>query len=39
MKAHLIDTHLVLPRSMSFTKVKVKYLDHTFQQNSRGQGH
>ena len=25
MKAHLIDTYLLVPRSRSFAKVKVKY--------------
>ena len=28
MKAYLIDTHLVLPRSRSSAKVKVKYQGH-----------
>ena len=38
MKAHLIDTHLVVPRSRSFTKVIVKYWGLTFQKNSRFRG-
>ena len=28
MKAHLINTHLLVPRSRSSAKVKVKYQDH-----------
>ena len=28
MKAHLIDTHLLVPRSRSSAKVKVKYQGH-----------
>ena len=31
MKAHLIDTHLLVPRSGSSAKVKVKYQDHVSQ--------
>ena len=31
MKAHLIDTHLLVPRSRSSAKVKVKYLGHVSQ--------
>ena len=31
MKAHLIDTHLLVPRSRSFAKVKVKYQCHVSQ--------
>ena len=31
MKAHLIDTHLLVPRSRSSAKVKVKYRDHVSQ--------
>ena len=31
MKAHLIDTHLFVPRSRSSTKVKVKYQGHVSQ--------
>ena len=31
MKAHLINTHLLLPRSRSFAKVKVKYQGHVSQ--------
>ena len=31
MKAHLIDTHLLVPRSRSSAKVKVKYQGHVFQ--------
>ena len=31
MKAHLIDTHLLVPRSRSSAKVKVKYQDHVSQ--------
>ena len=31
MKAHLIDTHLLVPRSRSSAKVKVKYQDHLSQ--------
>ena len=31
MKAHLIDTHLVVPRSSSSAKVKVKYQGHVSQ--------
>ena len=31
MKAHLIDTHLQVPRSRSSTKVKVKYQGHVSQ--------
>ena len=31
MKAHLIDTHLLVPRSRSCTKVKVKYQGHVSQ--------
>ena len=32
MKAHLIDTHLLVPRSRSSAKVKVKYQGHVSQQ-------
>ena len=28
MKAHLIDTHLLVPRSRSSAKVKIKYQGH-----------
>ena len=28
MKAHLIDTHLLVPRSRSSAKIKVKYQGH-----------
>ena len=31
MKAHLIDTHLLVPRLRSSAKVKVKYQGHAFQ--------
>ena len=31
MKAHLIDTHLLVPRSRSSAKVKVKYQGHDSQ--------
>ena len=31
MNAHLIDTHLLLPRSRSSAKIKVKYQDHVSQ--------
>ena len=31
MKAHLIDTHLLVPRSRSCAKVKVKYQGHVTQ--------
>ena len=31
MKAHLIDTHLLVPRSKSLAKVKVKYQGHVSQ--------
>ena len=31
MKAYLIDTHLLLPRSRSSAKVKVKYQGHVTQ--------
>ena len=31
MKAHLIDTHLLVPRSRSSAKIKVKYRDHVSQ--------
>ena len=31
MKAHLIDTHLLVPRSRSSVKVKVKYQGHVSQ--------
>ena len=31
MKAHLIDTHLLVPRSRSSGKVKVKYQGHVSQ--------
>ena len=31
MNAHLIDTHLVVPRSRSSAKVKVKYQGHVSQ--------
>ena len=31
MKAHLIDTHLLVPRSRSSAKVKVKYQRHVSQ--------
>ena len=31
MKAHLIDTHLLVPRSKSSAKVKVKYQGHVSQ--------
>ena len=30
MKAHLIDTHLLVPRSRSSAKVKVEYQGHVF---------
>ena len=32
MKAHLIDTHLLVPRARSSAKVKVKYQGHVSQQ-------
>ena len=32
MKAHLIDTHLLVPRSRSSAKVKVKYQGHVSQE-------
>ena len=31
MKAHLIDTHLLVPRTGSSAKVKVKYQGHVSQ--------
>ena len=31
MKAHLIDTHLLVPQSRSSAKVKVKYQGHVSQ--------
>ena len=31
MKAHLIDTHLLVPRPRSYAKVKVKYQGHVSQ--------
>ena len=31
MKAYLIDMHLLVPRSRSFAKVKVKYKGYTSQ--------
>ena len=31
MEAHLIDTHLLVPRSRSSAKVKVKYQGHVSQ--------
>ena len=31
MKAHLIDTHLLVPRSRSTAKVKVKFQGHVSQ--------
>ena len=31
MKAHLINTHLIVPKSRSFAKVKVKYQGHVSQ--------
>ena len=31
MKAHLIDTHLLTPKSRSSSKVKVKYQGHVSQ--------
>ena len=31
MKAHLIDTHILVPRSRSSAKVKVKYQGHVSQ--------
>ena len=31
MKAHLVDTHLLVPRSSSSAKVKVKYQGHVSQ--------
>ena len=31
MNAHLIDTHLLVPRSRSSAKVKVKYQGHVSQ--------
>ena len=31
MKAHLIDTHLLVPRSRSSAKVKVNYQGHVYQ--------
>ena len=31
MKAHLIDTHLLVPRSRSSAEVKVKYQGHVSQ--------
>ena len=31
MKAHLIDTHPLVPKSRSFAKVKVKYQGHVSQ--------
>ena len=31
MKAHLIDTHLLVPRSKSSAEVKVKYQSHVSQ--------
>ena len=32
MKAHLINTHLVVPRSRSSVKFKVKYQGHVFKE-------
>ena len=32
MKAHLMDTHLLVPRSRSSAKVKVKYQGHISQE-------
>ena len=32
MKAHLLDTHLLVPRSRSSAKVKVKYQGHDSQE-------
>ena len=34
MKAHLIDTHLLVPRSRSSAKVRVKYQGHVSQKMS-----
>ena len=34
MRAHLIDTHLLVPRSRSSAKVKVKYQGHVSQKMS-----
>ena len=39
MKAHLIDTHLLVPRSRSSAKVKVKYQDHFSQKMTFSQTH
>ena len=36
MKAHLIDAHLLVPRSRSSAKVKVKYQDHVSQKSGCG---
>ena len=36
MKAHLIDTHLLVPRSKSSAKVKVKYQGHVSQRGCFG---
>ena len=36
MKAHLIDTHPLVPRSRSSAKVKVKYQGHVSQKKGGG---
>ena len=38
MKTHLIDTLLLVPRSRSSAKVKVKYQGHISLRNGRGGG-
>ena len=38
MKAHLIDTHLLVPRSRSSAKVKVKYQGDVSQKMGGGEG-
>ena len=35
MKAHLIDSHLMVPRSRSFAKVRVKYEGHTLKKKKK----
>ena len=39
MKEHLIDTHLLVPRSRSSAKVKVKYQGHVSQNMGVSQTH
>ena len=35
MNGHLIDTHLLIPKSRSFVKVKVKYHGHISQKKKK----